>query len=65
MVLPITDPGMREDLRRIVELQWSDAVKARVIDAEQTNRYRERSSERQSSQQEIYELFRSKRAPTV
>jgi polyphosphate kinase len=65
VVLPITDPGMREDLRRIVELQWGDAVKARVIDGEQSNRYRERSSDRQSSQEEIYELFRSMRAPTV
>ena len=40
VVLPIQDPEHREVLRRIVELQWNDPVKARIIDSEQSNRYR-------------------------
>ncbi len=57
VVLPIPHPEHREVLRRIVELQWSDPVKARIIDSEQSNRYRGRSGERGSSQEETYELF--------
>ena len=57
VVLPIPHPEHREILRRIAELQWSDPVKARIIDSEQSNRYRGQSGERGSSQEEAYELF--------
>ena len=57
VVLPIPHPEHREVLRRIVELQWSDPVKARIIDSEQSNRYRGQSRERGSAQEETYELF--------
>ena len=57
VVLPIQDPEHREVLRRIVELQWNDPVKARIIDSEQSNRYRGQGRGRGSSQEETYELL--------
>ena len=57
VVLPVPDPAHREVLRQIVELQWSDHVKARIIDSEQSNRYRGQSREYGSSQEKTYELF--------
>ncbi len=65
VVLPVSDPGLCEVLRQIVQLQWSDAAKVRIIDAEPGNRYRERSAAARSSQEETYELFKSMCAPAA
>ncbi len=41
---PVLDNILKAEVLRFMELQWSDNVKARTIDREQTNPYRERKS---------------------
>lgn len=38
VAFPMTDRRLRDEILRLVEIQWSDRTKARVIDAGQTNR---------------------------
>lgn len=40
VAFPILDEALKAELIRFLELQWSDNVKARLIDAKQTNPYR-------------------------
>ncbi|MFT3884386.1 MAG: polyphosphate kinase 1 [Flavobacteriales bacterium] len=42
VAFPVLDPALREEIIRFLELQWADNVKARTIDAKQTNTYRKR-----------------------
>lgn len=37
---PVYDDSLREEIRRYLEIQFRDSVKARVIDADQDNRFR-------------------------
>ena len=37
---PVYDEKIQEDLRQMLEIQWSDNVKARIIDAAQRNQHR-------------------------
>jgi polyphosphate kinase len=39
-VFPLFDQSVRRQVRDIIELQWQDNRKARIIDAGQSNRYR-------------------------
>jgi polyphosphate kinase len=39
VAFPLDDPALCEELRQMLDIQWNDRVKARVIDARQTNRY--------------------------
>ncbi len=59
---PIYDPTLREKILRILELQWSDTVKARVITKKLENRIR--TVDRQPplrSQYAVYDFWRSQR----
>ncbi len=40
VAFPVLDPACQHEIRSMLELQWADNVKARVIDAAQTNPYR-------------------------
>ncbi len=40
IAVPIYDAEIQSQLRDILEIQWSDSVKARIIDERQENRYR-------------------------
>lgn len=40
VAFPITDRRLRDEVLRLIEIQWSDRAKARVIDAKQTNQKR-------------------------
>ena len=44
VAMPIYDEALQEELRTILEMQWSDNTKARIINAEQTNAYRPRET---------------------
>ncbi|MGM0526745.1 MAG: polyphosphate kinase 1 [Pseudomonadota bacterium] len=60
---PITDSDGRADLLKVMELQWRDRAKSRIVDAEQINRYccaEERSTNRRllRSQVAIYNYFK-------
>ena len=55
VITPILDADCYSKVKKTIELQLADTVKARVVDAEQTNTYVENpTSEKQSSQVQIY-----------
>ena len=60
-VFPIFDKNIKKEIMHLVELQWSDNVKARVIDKKQTNDYQKTKSDVPNrSQLETYYYFKSK-----
>ena len=55
---PIYNKDLQKQLLDILEIQWSDNVKARIISADKTNTYRQTSSrQKHRSQDEIYTYF--------
>jgi len=40
---PLLDPAIKQEVLDLLELQWHDNVKARMIDEQQTNPYRRRA----------------------
>lgn len=64
--VPINDKNLQKELRDILEIQWSDNIKARVVDSEQNNNHR-RNAGRQKvrAQDAIYEYLRAKASPTL
>lgn len=63
---PVYDPELKARVQAILELQWRDNVKARVIDAHQSNTYRERSQPNGlRSQLAIYDYLQECRAKSV
>jgi polyphosphate kinase len=55
---PIYDATLQKRIIDILDLQFRDTLKARLIDANQTNRYVQRGNRRKlRSQEEIYEYF--------
>ncbi|MEZ4757897.1 MAG: polyphosphate kinase 1 [Flavobacteriales bacterium] len=40
VAFPLLDPELRAEMLRMLDLQWRDTMKARVLDRKQTNRYR-------------------------
>ncbi|MDP5029330.1 MAG: polyphosphate kinase 1 [Paraglaciecola sp.] len=56
---PIFDPDIKNRILNILNIQWHDTVKARVIDAEQTNKYVKRGNRKQTrSQVAIYDYLK-------
>ncbi|MEI7982402.1 MAG: polyphosphate kinase 1, partial [Bacteroidota bacterium] len=51
---PVYDPGIREELRSMLEIQLSDNVKARVIGNGKANQYKRSEGPAIRSQVEIY-----------
>jgi polyphosphate kinase len=56
----IYDNDVKEELLDTFEISWRDNVKARVFDAEQSNRYRQSDSKPIRSQFEMYEYYLKK-----
>ncbi|HRZ78347.1 MAG TPA: polyphosphate kinase 1, partial [Bacteroidales bacterium] len=58
---PVEDPDIREELRTMLDIQWSDNTKARLHGTEQPNAYRipEVPQDEVRSQVAIYEYFRN------
>lgn len=55
---PIYDADIQKELRNIFDLQWSDNVKARVIDSNSKNEYRKTGKkQRTRAQQEFYKYY--------
>ena len=42
VAFPVTDPVVRQRILDLMEIQWADRVKARMINTQQTNPYRDR-----------------------
>ncbi len=57
--VPIYDKRIQSELKRFFNIQWTDNVKARVIDAEEQNTYRERTGRSVRAQEAVYEFLKS------
>lgn len=59
---PIVDPEIRKELRTMLELQWQDNIKARVLEGKQQNLYRVPGVNQSPlrSQEAIYQFFRNR-----
>lgn len=56
--VPIYDIRLKQQILDTLDIQWRDNVKARIIDARQSNAYVKRGNKRSiRSQQQIYEYF--------
>jgi polyphosphate kinase len=59
VAVPIYDKRIQSELKRYFNIQWSDNVKARVIDAEEQNIYRKKVGRSIRAQEAIYEFLKS------
>ena len=66
VVFPIYDELVRSQIRTVIDLQLADNTKARIINAEQTNPYKERepTQPKVRAQSNTYELFATKQVPS-
>ena len=64
VAFPVLDPALRQEMTELMELQWSDRVKARTIDAVQANKYRRplRNQRPVRAQEAIYALVKKRSA---
>jgi len=63
---PIEDKKLQKVIKNILELQWNDCVKARILDSEQSNRYKPlKKSNRIRSQEAIYQYLGSGKMPDM
>jgi polyphosphate kinase len=57
--LPVFDKNIKNELKRIFEIQWSDNIKARKIDSGLTNKFVKRGKEPVHSQVEVYKFIKA------
>jgi polyphosphate kinase len=56
---PIFDPDIRKEIKSMLNIQWKDNVKARIIDASGNNQYKSSHNSRKvRSQMELYKYYR-------
>ena len=60
VAFPLLDPKLKDEMLRLLELQWSDTTKARVIDPKHRNAYRRpgHRKARVHAQRDTYALLR-------
>ncbi len=64
VVTPILDKSIAKEIRQIMDIQWSDNVKARVFDKKQINEYKVKNSKKDKairSQDEIFDYFKTQK----
>ncbi|MFN3875701.1 MAG: polyphosphate kinase 1, partial [Flavobacteriales bacterium] len=61
VAFPVQDAALREEVLRLIELQWADRTKARIIDELQRNAYRRprRGEAPKHAQRDIYRWLRA------
>ena len=59
VAVPVYDPNLQKELKYIVETQLRDNVKARIINAEQDNRYKRDNLPPLKSQQALFEHYKN------
>lgn len=63
---PVYDKKLKKHISEIFDCQWSDTMKARVIDQKQTNKYKPRGNKRKiRSQTELYDYFKEIETPSL
>ncbi|MFO7925001.1 MAG: polyphosphate kinase 1 [Bacteroidales bacterium] len=56
---PIYDPDLQEELKKQIDLQWEDNVKARILNRQQDNQYKRDNNKKQvRSQLEFYKYLK-------
>lgn len=60
---PIFDKTIREEIRKIFNIQWKDNVKARIFDEDQSNEFVKTGKNRIQSQIEVYNYIKSINTP--
>ncbi|MDT0555870.1 polyphosphate kinase 1 [Patiriisocius hiemis] len=60
VIAPVLDEDHKKTIKDLIELQINDTVKARIIDAEQSNKYVAKNGENIQSQIETYNYFKTK-----
>ena len=61
IAFPVYDEEIQSELREIISIQWNDNTKARIINAQQNNRYRKSQSvTKVRAQFEIFDYLRSR-----
>jgi polyphosphate kinase len=58
VAVPILDPKLRKEIKSILNLQWNDNSKARIINKENNNVYKVNDEEVHRSQYETYESLK-------
>ncbi|ATL49903.1 polyphosphate kinase 1 [Chitinophaga caeni] len=58
--VPILDPGIQQELIDIMNIQFEDNVKARILDNHQKNEYKRRPGKKIQAQVEIYKYLHEK-----
>jgi polyphosphate kinase len=56
---PIFDKSIKEEIKKIFNIQWKDNVKARIFDENQSNEYVKPNKNRIQSQIEVYNYIKS------
>lgn len=65
VTVPIYDKALQQELQDMLDMQFADNVKARILDKKQKNEYVDKGSSRdRRSQYELYKYFRSKLSDT-
>ena len=62
---PIYDPKIQRRLQTIIDLQWQDNVKARILDEEQNNKLRSRHGAAVRSQEAIHYFLQNGELPAA
>ncbi len=60
---PIYDSKLQQQLQNIIDIQWNDNVKARILDAEQSNKMRNRRGALIRSQEAIHHYLQNGELP--
>lgn len=57
---PVYDDDIKQEIQDVIDIQWSDNQKARIIDAEQSNKYRPVKGKKIRSQIAIRNYYKAK-----
>ena len=60
VTFPVYDADLQRELKALLEIQWQDNVKARILSAEMTNQYRPRKGKAVRAQMAFYDYLRSR-----
>ncbi len=60
VTFPVYDAGLQRELKALLEIQWQDNVKARILSAELTNQYRPRKGKAVRAQMAFYDYLRAR-----
>ncbi|TYA74608.1 polyphosphate kinase 1 [Seonamhaeicola marinus] len=58
--VPVLEPRLKAILKKCIDLQWEDNVKARLLDAQQTNTYSKTEGHLINSQKAYFDFFKNK-----